>query len=104
MTSRTLLRQALWAVPVALSLLAPSYQALAQSEPVGQSEQRQFDLNKTLQNSEQSRAIGRQLDQNAASQQLQQQQLDRQIIQQQNSESRLGIRPPGGSMNMEQRR
>jgi exonuclease VII large subunit len=78
---------------LAFTLLAPNSQALAQSE------QRQNQLNQTLQERETGRALDRQQDRNSANQQLQNEQLQRQLLQQQQADENLRLnRLPGGNL------
>lgn len=86
MNRRTLLRHALWALPViAITAVGSSTHAVAQSSQT-QNEQRQRDLDRQIEQRQRDRSIDRQIDRNSADQQLQNQELQRQLQQQRNSD------------------
>jgi hypothetical protein len=72
---RTLLRHALWALPLALSL--GPWPALAQSAD------RQRELDRRIEQRQQERSLERQQDRNSAQEQLQRQELERRLREQQ---------------------
>jgi hypothetical protein len=79
MNRRTLLRYALWAAPlvVALSVLGPS-------AVFAQSEQRQRDLDREIEQKRRDRQLDMQQDRNRTQDQLQRQELERKLREQQN--------------------
>jgi len=98
MNRRTLLRHALWALPLAVSF--GSLEALAQSE------QLQRDLDRRLEQRERDRALERQQDRNSADQQLQRLEMERKLREQNRvspreelrRENQQNTRPRGGGI------
>ena len=84
MNRRTLLRHALWAVPLAVSF--GSVGAHAQSEEL------QRDLDRRLEQRERERALERQQDRNNADQQMQRLEMERRLREQQRPSPRDDLR------------
>src|SRR5690242_11529146 len=106
MRRRTLFRHALWALPLAAAIAScgPSSQAVAQTQTFAQSEQRQRDLDRQLEQRQRDRALDRQQDRNSADQQLQNQELQRQLLQQQNRDRQRNNTINNSNQNLNQRR